>query len=277
MNSCLSPKISRPIMNFLSTSLNRKFWSHPSFQGFLIQGFVFTLNVIIIFNLPLFTNLSRDTLVIQFFAVQAVFSAAIAMYFQPKWWIVIHFIFPLCVLTFTIFQLPSFIYFLCLVLTVGVYWTTFKSRVPYYPSFSDVWLKAIDLIPNDQPFRVLEIGSGLGGFSFKVAKLRPLIDVTGIEIAPIPWAISKLISYLKPTSARLTLGNYDNLNFAHYDLIYAYLSPEAMPQLWKKACKEMRSNSFLFSHEFLVPNVKADSIINYAKNKTSSYVYIIHN
>lgn len=36
-------------------------------------------------------------------------------------------------------------------------------------------------------------------------------------------------------------------------MVFAYLSPAAMPALWSKAQREMRAGSFLASYEFEIP------------------------
>jgi hypothetical protein len=43
-----------------------------------------------------------------------------------------------------------------------------------------------------------------------------------------------------------------------YDIVYAYLSPAPMPDLWRKARKEMKPGAWLVSNEFPVPGLKPD-------------------
>jgi hypothetical protein len=42
---------------------------------------------------------------------------------------------------------------------------------------------------------------------------------------------------------------------AKYDVVYAYLSPVPMADLWKKARLEMRPGSLFVSNGFIVPDV----------------------
>ena len=100
---------------------------------------------------------------------------------------------------------------------------------------------------------MIDIGSGLGGMAMHLAAARPGAEVTGIELAPLPWLVSKLRAALRKSRARFVRGDYEALNFADYDLVFAYLSPAAMPGLWHKAQREMRTGTLLVSYEFEIP------------------------
>jgi predicted O-methyltransferase YrrM len=52
-------------------------------------------------------------------------------------------------------------------------------------------------------------------------------------------------------------GDYGRLDFADYDVVFAYLSPAAMPALWSKARAEMRPGTLLLSYEFPIPGVQS--------------------
>jgi predicted O-methyltransferase YrrM len=51
------------------------------------------------------------------------------------------------------------------------------------------------------------------------------------------------------------------LDFAQFDVVFAYLSPAAMPELWKKAQREMRPGSLLISYEFPIEGVEPNLIV----------------
>ncbi|MFV1922301.1 MAG: class I SAM-dependent methyltransferase [Methylotenera sp.] len=177
------------------------------------------------------------------------------------WWRWIHGFFPLALYAMSSLTVPNEVYLFGFLITLSIFWTTFKSQVPFYPSRPAVWEKIAALIPQNQSFRLLEIGSGLGDLSMHVATVKPQSEVYGIEIAPMPWMISALRACLRKSSARFKLGNYHALNFGQYDMVFAYLSPAAMPALWEKAQQEMQVGSLLISYEFGVPEVPASFII----------------
>jgi hypothetical protein len=47
-------------------------------------------------------------------------------------------------------------------------------------------------LPPDRPLRIIDIGSGLGGLVLDLARRRPDCEVSGIELAPLPWLASRL-------------------------------------------------------------------------------------
>jgi cyclopropane fatty-acyl-phospholipid synthase-like methyltransferase len=133
-----------------------------------------------------------------------------------------------------------------------LYWSTFRTQVPYYPSGRRVWEEVARQLPLDRPLRIVDIGSGLGGLVLDLARRRPDCDASGIELAPLPWLASRLRALATRSRARFLLGDYDKLNFGDFDVVFAYLSPAAMGSLWRKADAEMRPGSMLLSYEFVI-------------------------
>jgi SAM-dependent methyltransferase len=170
-----------------------------------------------------------------------------------RWWLPIQLLFPLAVLAGLALQLPTWLAAAAFLILLGWYWSTYRTQVPYYPSNSRVWRAVLDQLPTDRPLRVIDIGSGLGGFTLHLAAARPESDVRGIELAPVPWLVSRLRAAVTGSRARFLRGDYERLDFAEYDLVFAYLSPAAMPALWRKAQREMRPGSLLASYEFEIP------------------------
>ncbi len=192
------------------------------------------------------------------------------------WWRWIHFFFPLALWLMSILHVPSSVYLAGFVVTMALYWTTFKTQVPFYPSRPAVWQALLTLMEQHSPqraLRMIDIGSGLGDVSTFIAQQRPDDAVEGIEIAPLPWLISKVRAAMKGSRARFTLGSYQALHFADYDVVFAYLSPAAMPQLWQKASQEMRPGTLLVSLEFDIPHVMPLQIIHTGESTPDLFVW----
>jgi SAM-dependent methyltransferase len=170
-----------------------------------------------------------------------------------RWWRPIQLLFPIAVLAASALHLPPWIFLVLFLILLGWYWSTFRTQVPYYPSNEAVWCAVEDMLPRDKPLRVIDIGSGLGGMAMHLAKARPLAQVEGIELAPVPWLVSRLRARLSGSRASFVRGDYEKLDFGDYDLVFAYLSPAAMPGLWAKAKAEMQNSSLLVSYEFEIP------------------------
>ena len=174
----------------------------------------------------------------------------------PVWWTPIQAIFPMALVATLALQLPSALFLGVFIILVGLYWSTFRTRVPFYPSGPAAWAAVEALLPPDRPIRFVDIGSGLGGLVLDLSQKRKDSTFVGIELAPFPWLFSWLCSCLKRSGARFLRGDYQRLDFATYDVVFAYLSPAAMPDLWRKARTEMRSGTLLLSYEFDIPGVQ---------------------
>lgn len=207
-----------------------------------------------------------------------IFQGSIAMqlsviFRMDAWWRAIQFLFPVGLLAMHQLALPSWIYFLGFLFTLSLFWTTFRTQVPFYPSRPDVWRRVAAYLPQDRCIHLIDIGSGLGDLIMHLARAMPNSRFTGIEIAPLPWLISRWRARLRGIdNAGFDLGNYETLDFAQFDVIFAYLSPAAMEALWQKASSEMQPGSLLMSYEFEIPGVKPDSILP-DKGKPSIYVW----
>jgi predicted O-methyltransferase YrrM len=141
---------------------------------------------------------------------------------------------------------------------VGLYWSTFRTQVPLYPSGPATWQAVEDLLPASGPFRLVDIGSGLGGLVLHLARQRPDSAIYGIELAPLTWLASAIRARLSRSTAQMLRGGYEQLNLADFDIVFAYLSPAAMPALWTQARAEMRPGALLLSFEFPVAGVAPD-------------------
>lgn len=177
------------------------------------------------------------------------------------WWWVILLVFPLAALGVGRLHLPSWMFLAVFLFMLLLFWSTFRSQVPFYPSGQAAWDAVAGLLPADRAIRFLDIGSGLGGAVLDLARRRPESEFIGIEIAPLPWLVSRLRATLGRHRCRFVRGDYLLLDFADYDVIFAYLSPAAMVALWRKARAEMRPGSLLLSYEFHIPGATPDVVI----------------
>src|SRR5450830_1652931 len=147
---------------------------------------------------------------------------------MASWWMPILFFFPPAVVLVNALQLPPALFLGGFLFLLLLFWSTFRSQVPFYPSGRPVWDAVAGLLPADRPLRVIDIGSGLGGAVLHLAAQRPDSTFTGIELAPLPWLVSRLRAGLSHSRGNFIRGDYTRLAFVDYDVIFAYLSPAAM-------------------------------------------------
>lgn len=153
--------------------------------------------------------------------------------------------------------LPAWVFAAAFVLMVLVFWSVARTRVPLYLSGPAEWRAVADLLP-DGPCAFLDVGSGLGGPALAIARLRPAVRCEGVEIAPLPWLASWLRARLRPAASRprFRRGGWEAVDLAGYDLVFAFLSPAAMPPLWAQARIQMRPGALLVSCEFDIPGAR---------------------
>jgi hypothetical protein len=207
-----------------------------------------------------------------FFLLQGLLGAGLAfMCGMAWWWSLILGIFPIAALLVNFLALPPLFFLGVFFVLLVLFWTTFRSQVPFYPSGLRVWREVAQLLPTDRPFRFIDIGSGFGGAVMHLSAGHPQGDFTGIEIAPLPWITSVIRAKMQRSKGKFIRGDYTRLNFARYNVVFAYLSPAAMPALWEKAAAEMVPGSLLLSYEFILDEKKPDIMIKTHENGATLY------
>ncbi|WP_374565003.1 hypothetical protein [Nitrosomonas sp.] len=178
----------------------------------------------------------------------------------PVWWMPMHLLFmPLVIAALTL-NISSTWYLLLFLGLLLIYGKSFVTQVPLYLSSESVNQALETLLPQQQQFSFIDLGSGCGGLLKNLANAHGNGSFHGIESAPVPYVISKLRSFLG-SGYDVRWGDFWKHDFSHYDVVYAYLSPVPMNSLWQKAKKEMRPGSLLISNTFVIPGVAPDQSI----------------
>jgi SAM-dependent methyltransferase len=184
---------------------------------------------------------------------------------QPAWWPPLHFGFLPTILLARQASVPAWAYLAAFLLLVLFYWSTFRTRVPLYLSDRKAWQALTPLLPETQAFRFIDLGSGLGDVLFYLAPRFPQGRFYGTEIAPAPWLISRLRARFKHSRVSFMRRDYTILNLADFDVVFAFLSPAAMPALWRQAQAQMHSGSLFISLSFAVDTRQPDHVVTLAE------------
>lgn len=228
----------------------------PALQAVSIQLCAFALMLALAHAAALLSD--RQLTIAVAALLQGAIAASLSRVFGlAPWWLVIQAAFPIALVAMLSLQLPPIIFLVAFIALLGLYWSTFRTQVPFYPSGPSAWSAVDALLPAGGPVRFADVGSGLGGLVLHLARTRRDGMFTGIEIAPLPWLVSALRARMSRTNAHFMRGDYESIDFSRYDVVFAYLSPAAMPALWCKARSEMRPGTLLLSYEFAIPGVAA--------------------
>ena len=171
------------------------------------------------------------------------------------WWLPIHAAFAPGLVWMLALGLPPVYALVAFCMLVSVFWGVSRTRVPLFLSSRAAARAVAKLLPRDRGFSFLDLGCGLGGVLTRLARECPAGRYHGIESAPVPFLLSRLRTALGPRSCRILWGDFNKLDLGGYDVVYAYLSPAAMSELWRKARREMRAGSLLISNSFSIPGV----------------------
>jgi hypothetical protein len=244
----------------------------PAVQALLLQ--VVSLIVVLLLNAAFAAFFDVTVNVFAAAGVQGVCAALLSKWRGlAPWWLAIQLLFPLALVLASALQLPPWIFLLAFFFLLLLYWTSFRTQVPFYPSGPVVWEKVAELVPEDRDIALVDIGSGLGGLLLHLARRFPGSRFVGVELAPLPWLISCLRARLGGSAVRFDRCDYNRLHLGEYDVVFAYLSPAAMPDLWTKARKEMRKGGMLISYEFAIPGIAPSMIISPRFNAAKLHVF----
>ncbi|WP_324781019.1 class I SAM-dependent methyltransferase [Thiobacillus sedimenti] len=179
---------------------------------------------------------------------------------QPPWWQVLHLGFLPGALAATQATLPGGVYLAGFVLLLLFYWSTVRTRVPLFLSGERARRTLATLLPQAGPFAFVDLGSGLGGVPLFLEREFPQARLYGTEIAPAPWLISRLRAWLKGSRVEFLRRDYASLDLGEFDVVFAFLSPAAMPDLWRQAQAQMRRGTLFLSLAFPVEGRLPDRV-----------------
>lgn len=182
-----------------------------------------------------------------------------------SWWLPIQLLFPAAVWLMLRASLSPLFYLGVLLVLVLVYWSTFRTRVPLFLSGPAVWEAVARELPPPlrtplpQRQRCIDLGCGLGGLLGHLARERGDMEFVGVEIAPLPWLLARLrIANAGLDNVRILRRSLWDVDLSDYDVVFAFLSPVPMAELYRKARAEMRAGTLFISSSFVVPGQSAD-------------------
>lgn len=179
----------------------------------------------------------------------------------PPWWMPLNAAFPLTIVATLSLHIDANWFLLPLGILVAVYWSTFSSRVPLYLSGRKTLDVLETILPRNATARFLDIGCGTGSVLAHLAERQPDRRYVGVEIAPVPFLVSWIRGRFRSRRFTVRRESLWNVDLGEFDVVYAFLSPVPMTELWEKVRTEMRPGSVFISNTFAVPGQPADRVI----------------
>ncbi len=207
--------------------------------------------------------------------LQAVLAMAIAAWTgADRWWLPLHLAFAPAVVVALGLAVPPMVYAALLILLLLIFGLPFRTRVPLFLSSRAAVAVLAQWLPKGS-YSILDVGSGTGRFVAEMARRRGDCQVTGLELAWLPWWLSQLAIRRLP-NARIRREDFWKTPLDTCDVVYAFLSPVPMPALWEKLRRELRPGSWLISNSFPVPGLEATEVLEVDdRRRTRLYCYRI--
>jgi len=173
-------------------------------------------------------------------------------------------------------ELPAGVLLAALIVSVLIYLPTLWTRVPWYPTHPESYARIAAELPTDRPFTFIDLGCGFGRLLTSLARARPNGRFTGVEISPLPWLIGVIRARLTPgRNAEVKLQSLWRTDLGQYDVVYAFLAPGPMPELWRKVQRECRPSTVFMTNAFSTGSTPAREIPAGDTRGSMIYVHLI--
>lgn len=178
-----------------------------------------------------------------------------------RWWWIINFAFVPALLLLIALDVPPLACLVGFGLLLLLNWNSLSGGVPLYLTGDATCDRLASLIePRGETFRFIDLGSGLAGTLCRLSRRFPKAHFEGVETAPLVFFASWLRCLFR-ANCRVRYQSLWKVNLAQYDVVYCFLSPVPMPDLWKKARAEMRPATVLISNTFDIPGTTPTRIV----------------
>ncbi len=243
----------------------------PGLKSLLVQSMAVVLWLML--GTPLLERAEVSLLPLQHALCVGGMAAALGWAWHlPRWWLPINFLFVPGLVTAYSLDIAPYWYLAVFALLLLVYWSVARTRVPLYLSSRKAWQAVAERLPSGA--RVADLGSGLGGMLRFLARQRPDGSYVGMEIAPLPFLLSWMRMRLCSGCYEVRWGSLWHADLQPFGVVYAYLSPVPMPDLWRKVQREMRPGTLFISNTFQVPGVEPNEVVQLDDlHQSRLYVY----
>lgn len=193
---------------------------------------------------------------------QGIFAMVLAAWWGlGPWWWFFQGLLPFALVWQLGHTVPGWLYPSLLAGMLLVFGGGLLARVPLYNSNRAAWAALLDLLPDKRGLALADLGAGLGGPLAFLARRRADATFLGVEASPLVWLVAWLRTRPVRRNCSVRLGSFWKVDLHGFDVVYAFLSPAPMAELWMKARQEMRPGSLLISHSFKIPGVETEQRI----------------
>ena len=171
-------------------------------------------------------------------------------------------------------DLSVLVFVVIILALIAIYAIRLKS-VPM-PTLPSAAAEIIAYIPSDVK-SVTDFGSGWGDLAMSIARARPDLRVTGIELSPVPYAISRMRAILaaKPNLS-LIRGDFRKLACDEGDVgdvVVCFIDPRVMGDVEDVLSQRMGDGGIVISRGFAIPGWRAFGEVPMKTSTDRLYLY----
>jgi SAM-dependent methyltransferase len=128
--------------------------------------------------------------------------------------------------------------------------------VPCMPTMPRVRRRMLELA-GESPGVIVELGSGWGGLARAAARRFPLARVTGLEMSPVPWLVSRL---LRRRNTQFLRRDFFSFPLHDADVVLCYLTNPLMAKLAPKLKAELKPGARVVSSTFFIEGWEPETV-----------------
>lgn len=178
---------------------------------------------------------------------------------QAWWWRVIHALFAPMAWLVSLLEIEPGWFLLAFGLMLLVYRGALSGQVPLYLSNRRTAAALLPLLPEGTA-NCCDLGAGIGSVLRPLAAIRGDVRFTGVENAPATWLCGRVLTH-RYRNIDWRMDSLWETPLSEFDLVYAFLSPAPMTQLWHKVQSEMRPGALFVSNSFAIPEIEPSEVV----------------
>lgn len=130
-------------------------------------------------------------------------------------------------------------------------------KIPYYPSKQDAIRKLLEVYIPPSGTNILDLGSGDARVLIEIAKRYDDAILVGVEKNPLLIEASmRKIGRLGLKNIKLIHADMFKVDLDDYDVIYAYLTRDALNKLRPRLVNFIMEGKEIFTYDIAIPGVK---------------------
>ena len=145
---------------------------------------------------------------------------------------------------------------------ISIVVTSLRVGISPMPSSRKAQKAIISAIPPNTHGLIFDLGSGWGNVIFSLARSFPLATIRGVELSPVPWAVSRIrVSLFGPSNLNIQRGNFQDISLEGAEVVVCYLFPDGMTSLKTKFEEELKPNTLIVSNTFRLAGWEPEEVI----------------